>query len=209
LETIPADVPYLGMHVRDGDHVSKTSKTSTASSAWDVTDAFEAGDKHGAQGQVKVAGRRTRYRVGIVPAGNPAFANDAMRSMPLSAFAPLFARDDVDAVLLQAAPREADRLWADAHPEWIIQVPLDGDFSDTAKVISELDLVISVDTALAHLTGAMGLPVWILLPYIADWRWLEDRSDSPWYPSARLFRQLAPRDWESVVRQVCLAMDAL
>jgi hypothetical protein len=208
METIPAEVPYLGLDVLSAVHVSNTPNTRKASLVRDVTAALMGVERSGPHDLLDVSVQRTRYRVGIVPAGNPAFANDAMRSMPLSAFAPLFARDDVDAVLLQAAPRETDRQWADAHPEWITQVPLEGDFLDTASVIAGLDLVISVDTALAHLTGAMGLPVWILLPFIADWRWLEDRMDTPWYPSATLFRQLAPRDWESVVRQVCFAMDA-
>jgi hypothetical protein len=80
------------------------------------------------------------------------------------------------------------------------------DFADTAAVISLMDLVISVDTSVAHLAGAMGAPVWLLLPYAADWRWLQDRSDSPWYPTARLFRQARPGDWESVTREVLEAL---
>jgi len=70
-----------------------------------------------------------------------------------------------------------------------------GDFSDTAALISQLDLVISVDTGVAHLAGALGKPVWILLTHAPDWRWLLDRDDSPWYPSARLFRQRETREW--------------
>jgi hypothetical protein len=77
-----------------------------------------------------------------------------------------------------------------------------GDFSDTAALISQLDLVISVDTGVAHLAGALGKPVWILLTHAPDWRWLLDRDDSPWYPSARLFRQRATREWGSVTMQV-------
>src|SRR6202012_4470181 len=69
------------------------------------------------------------------------------------------------------------------------------DFSDTAALIANLDLVITVDTAVAHLAGALGTPVWVLLPFIPDWRWLLDRDDSPWYPTARLFRQTASGDW--------------
>jgi len=76
------------------------------------------------------------------------------------------------------------------------------DFADTAALIENLDLVISVDTAVAHLAGALGKPVWILLPYVADWRWFQDREDSPWYPTARLFRQTTPGDWDSVVERV-------
>ena len=76
------------------------------------------------------------------------------------------------------------------------------DFSDTAELISQLDLVISVDTSVAHLAGALGKPVWIMVTYIPDWRWLLDRNDSPWYPTARLFRQANVDDWEGVIARV-------
>ena len=76
------------------------------------------------------------------------------------------------------------------------------DFSDTAALILQLDLVISVDTSVAHLAGALGAPVWILLPYSPDWRWLLDRDDSPWYPSVRLFRQQQIGNWAGVIDQV-------
>jgi ADP-heptose:LPS heptosyltransferase len=82
------------------------------------------------------------------------------------------------------------------------------DFTDTAAIISLLDLVITVDTAVAHLAGALGTPVWILLQFSADWRWLLDRHDSPWYPSARLFRQPTVGDWQSVVGRVREALRA-
>ena len=77
-----------------------------------------------------------------------------------------------------------------------------GDFADTAAIVAELDLVISIDTAVAHLAGALAKPVWLLLPFVADFRWLRDRRDSPWYPTARLFRQPAPGDWDSVIAEV-------
>ena len=80
------------------------------------------------------------------------------------------------------------------------------DFSDTAAIMAGLDLVISSDTSVVHLAGALGLPVWVLLQYVADWRWLRDRDDSPWYPTARLFRQPQIDDWESVIRQVSDAL---
>ncbi len=77
-------------------------------------------------------------------------------------------------------------------------------FADTAALISLMDVVVTVDTSVAHLAGALGKPVWILLPFIGiDWRWLLDREDSPWYPTARLFRQTAYDDWESVVARIC------
>jgi ADP-heptose:LPS heptosyltransferase len=84
--------------------------------------------------------------------------------------------------------------------------PLLESFADTAALISQLDLVISVDTSVAHLAGALGRPVWILLPFVPDWRWLLDRDDSPWYPTARLFRQTDARDWHGVVDQVRIAL---
>jgi ADP-heptose:LPS heptosyltransferase len=84
--------------------------------------------------------------------------------------------------------------------------PLLGDFGDTAAAIMALDLVISVDTSVAHLAGALGKPVWLLLPFAPDWRWLETRSDSPWYPTARLFRQSEPQRWENVVASVVEAL---
>jgi ADP-heptose:LPS heptosyltransferase len=80
------------------------------------------------------------------------------------------------------------------------------DFVDTMAIIEGLDLVVTVDTSVAHLAGAMGRPVWILLPYVPDWRWLLDRNDSPWYPTARLFRQSHPGDWGDVARQVAEAL---
>ena len=81
------------------------------------------------------------------------------------------------------------------------------DFSDTAALISNLDLVISVDTSVAHLAGALPKPVWVLLSFLGDWRWLCDREDSPWYPTARLFRQDSTRAWDNVIARVHAALD--
>jgi ADP-heptose:LPS heptosyltransferase len=88
-------------------------------------------------------------------------------------------------------------------------VPPESDFADAAAIMANLDLVISVDTAAAHLAGAMGKPVWVLLSYMSDWRWLLQREDSPWYPTARLFRQPALNDWESVLQRVAGELDKL
>jgi ADP-heptose:LPS heptosyltransferase len=80
------------------------------------------------------------------------------------------------------------------------------DFAETAAAIANLDLVITTDTAVAHIAGAMGKPVWILLKFAADWRWLRGRDDSPWYPSARLFRQKAPGEWAELIERVKAAL---
>jgi ADP-heptose:LPS heptosyltransferase len=82
-------------------------------------------------------------------------------------------------------------------------------FADSAALIGNLDLVITVDTAIAHLAGALGKPVWILLPKVADWRWLIDRPDSPWYTSARLFRQTVAGDWATVIARVIEKLNAM
>jgi len=103
-----------------------------------------------------------------------------------------------------------DIQWFSLQPGTTTPPPLDlvdrtadlTDFADTAALLMQLDLVVTVDTSVAHLAGALGRPVWILLPYAADWRWLVERSDSPWYPSARLYRQSAPGDWPSVVERL-------
>jgi tetratricopeptide (TPR) repeat protein len=141
-----------------------------------------------------------RPRIGLAWSGNPHHRNDARRSIPLDALAPLF---DFDAtfVSLQRDVREGD---AAALEESRI-LDLGGelaDFADTAALMSRLDLVITVDTSVAHLAGALGRRSWILLPFVPDWRWLIDRDDSPWYPTARLFRQADTREWPSVVARV-------
>jgi ADP-heptose:LPS heptosyltransferase len=83
------------------------------------------------------------------------------------------------------------------------------DFAETAAAVSRLDLVMSVDTSVAHLAGALGRPIWLLLPHLSEWRWLLERNDSPWYPTARLFRQRAPGDWREVARQVAAALEQM
>jgi ADP-heptose:LPS heptosyltransferase len=95
-----------------------------------------------------------------------------------------------------------------AHPNVTTLAPQLGDFSDTAAAMMHLDLVISVDTSVAHLAGALGRPCWVLLPYAPDWRWLLERTDSPWYPTARLFRQPQPGDWATPLEQVARQLAA-
>ncbi len=146
-------------------------------------------------------------RVGIVWAGSPTHPLDRERSVPIAMLAPLLAVAGVRFCSLQkgAAAAELGSLpagvaIADLGPEL-------ADFADTAAVISALDLVVCVDTAVAHLAGALGKPVWLLLPQPADWRWLEEREDSPWYPTMRLFRQRQRGDWDEVVARVKAALE--
>lgn len=141
-----------------------------------------------------------KRRIGLVWSGNPKHRNDRNRSLPLSVLEPLL---DIDAhwISLQKDVPERD---AETIERLTLMRVNDGlrDFTDTAALIEALDLVIAVDTSVAHLAGALGKPVWILLPFSPDWRWLTGRDDSPWYPSARLFRQTAPADWAGVIRRV-------
>lgn len=142
-------------------------------------------------------------RIGLVWAGNPKHRRDRARSLPIELLLPLLAEPGCSFVSLQKGDAAAWLAKLDPRGERVFDyAPELESFADTAALISALDLVISVDTAVAHLAGALGKPVWILLPFAPDSRWMRDRSDSPWYPSARLFRQPAPGDWESVVARV-------
>lgn len=149
---------------------------------------------------------KTKPRVGIVWRGGAKHKNDLQRSIDLPTFAPLLS-PNVQWISLQNELREDDQA-ALAQLDHVERCGEQlGDFADTAALIDLLDLVISVDTSVAHLAGAMGKQVWILLPYHADWRWLLDRSDSPWYPTARLFRQDGTRSWGNVITHVRDALD--
>jgi tetratricopeptide (TPR) repeat protein len=140
-------------------------------------------------------GHSRRWRIGLVWAGNPEHLNDHDRSAPLAALAPLLALDGVQWISLQKDIPARDAATLAAHPE-IFQIgDVLTDFAATAGAITALDLVVSVDTAVAHLCGAMGKPVWILLPFSPEWRWCGSHRRSAWYPTARLFRQPRPGDW--------------
>lgn len=146
-------------------------------------------------------GARDKMRIGLVWSGNPKHHNDHNRSTSLEVLARIL---DVDAlfVSLQKDPRPADKDFLQERRDVIDLTQEIVDFSDTAALISCLDLVIAVDTSVAHLAGALGCPTWILLPYVPDYRWLLHREKSPWYPSVRLFRQSESREYESVVDRV-------
>jgi tetratricopeptide (TPR) repeat protein len=173
LDSIPKTVPYLQP---DAEHAS----------AW----------------RQRLAPYASSIKVGLVWAGRPAHKNDRNRSMKLATLAPLGHVPGVHFFSLQKGEAAAE---AKTPPEglelvdWTEELT---DFADTAALIANLDLVLAVDTAVVHLAGAMGKPVWTLLPFVSDWRWLVEREDSPWYPSMRLFRQLSRGDWDSVIKRV-------
>ncbi|MBW7969477.1 tetratricopeptide repeat protein [Bradyrhizobium sp. BR 10289] len=146
-------------------------------------------------------GNDERMKIGLVWSGNATHSNDRNRSIRAELLAPLLARNAVF-VGLQTEVRPHDRAALGERDNLILAGPSFADFSDTAAVVAALDLVITVDTSAAHLAGALGRPVWLLLPHVPDWRWLLDREDSPWYPTARLFRQDAGRDWSTVIARV-------
>jgi tetratricopeptide (TPR) repeat protein len=149
-----------------------------------------------------------RKRVGLVWSGDPRHLRDHLRSIPAARFLRLADRDDLDFISLQPEVRPADAA-ALAARSGVLR--LDGrlvDFADTAAVIGQLDLVISVDTSVAHLAGALGKPVWLLLPLAADWRWLAERTDSPWYPSMQLFRA-DRRGWGPVLQRAAAALSRM
>ncbi len=173
LETIPAQIPYI-----------KVNPFSIQK--W----------------KDKVKDDSSKLKVGLVWAGSPTLKRSPLRECPLKMFSPLAYNDDITYYSLQKG-KAAEQ--AKNPPEGIKFIDYTDeihDFSDTAALIENLDLVISVDTATAHLAGAMGKPVWTLLPFASDWRWMLNREDSPWYPTMRLFRQPSPKDWESVINSV-------
>jgi tetratricopeptide (TPR) repeat protein len=172
LDCIPAEVPYLNV---PADRLAR----------W----CDRLGDKR-------------CLRVGIAWAGSALHKNDHQRSIALERFAALLATPDIEFVSLQKEMVAADASALSGRAN-VIQIgdELD-DFADTAAVISLMDLVITADTSIAHLAGALARPVWVLVPFAPDFRWLLNREDSPWYPTARLFRQPRPGDWKSVIGRV-------
>jgi tetratricopeptide (TPR) repeat protein len=179
VQTIPGNVPYL-------------FADPARSKAW----------------RTRVDGAaKGRLRVGLVWAGSPGYVNDARRSISPALLAPLAQIGGVTLFSLQKGPATDKKPPPDLRlVDFTISLT---DFAESAALIEQLDLIISVDTAVAHLAGAMGKAVWTLLRHIPDWRWMLHRSDTPWYPTMRLFRQRAADDWPGVIEEVGQALAAL
>jgi tetratricopeptide (TPR) repeat protein len=151
-------------------------------------------------------GPATRLRVGIAFSGSADHPEDALRSIPAETLRPLLALPEVEFHVVQKDIRDADAATLRTLPGVRARAERLENFAETAALLTELHLVVSVDTSVAHLAGAMGLPVWVLVQSNADFRWLRGRTDSPWYPTARLFRQARALAWEREVAQVAEAV---
>ncbi|MGO8759410.1 MAG: tetratricopeptide repeat protein [Terracidiphilus sp.] len=145
---------------------------------------------------------RPGLRAGLAWAGNPKYKADGARSTRLEVLVPLLRAVDANWISLQKG--EAAKQLSQLPGDVSVQDGSSGerDLAETAALVSTLDLVVTTDTSIAHLAGAMGKPVWILLPHLADWRWMQERETTPWYPTARLYRQRAPGDWAEVLERV-------
>jgi hypothetical protein len=186
LATIPADVPYLSA---DPKRVVRWRKELST-----------LGSQHD--------GGKESFKVGIACQGNPKHKQDRLRSVPLTRFEPLTQLPGVQWFSLQVGPG-AEQLQKQGKCFPVIDLASRFEaatLQDAAAAVTALDLVLSVDSGIGHLAGALGVPVWTLLPYVPDWRWLLDREDSPWYPSMRLFRQKQPGDWDGVFERLATAL---
>ena len=159
--------------------------------------------------QERLAKIPAKRRVGLVWAGNPDHKNDHNRSISLNALSPLTAAGNNGDVRFFSLQKGSGASQSKTPPQgmpftdWTEDLT---DFADTAALMANLDLIITVDTAVAHLAGAMGKPTWVLLPFAPDWRWLVERDDSPWYPTMRLFRQQSPGDWKRVINKLSASL---
>ena len=139
-------------------------------------------------------------RVGVAWTGNPSHPKNRFRSVPLELLAKLFDLEGVHFYSLQLGEAAAELAALKTGVADLSAAT--GDMADTAAQMARMDLIISIDTSMAHLAGALGRPLWVLLCHTPDWRWLLEREDCPWYPTARLFRQSQPGDWEAVIERV-------
>ena len=157
----------------------------------------------------KAGARDGRLRVGLAWAGNPEFKSDRTRSLNVQQLAPLAAAQGVKFFSLQKGAAGEQVKNPPVGLELVDLGPKLNDFADTAAVMSLLDLIITTDTSVPHLAGALGRPVWTMLQFVPDFRWLMEREDSPWYPSMRLFRQQSAGDWDGVIGRVVSALISL
>lgn len=146
----------------------------------------------------------SKFRIGLAWEGSNLwnYLSAKRRSLPLDTFSTLAELEEISFYSLQKGEAAEDTKEPPEGMKLFDYTDEINDFSDTSALIQNLDLVISIDTAVAHLAGALGKPVWTLLPFVADWRWLLNREDSPWYPTMRLFRQPAPGDWETGIARI-------
>ncbi len=159
------------------------------------------------QEALPTAAKPAKLKVGLVWSNGFTNIGTRQRKLALTQFLPLLSLPDITFYSLQKG-NGAEELAAGGFEAFILDLePVIKDFTDTASLIQQLDLLITVDTASAHLGGALGIPTWVLLPYGSDWRWFLNRSDSPWYPSLRLFRQTKPFDWDSQIMDVQTALN--
>ena len=187
LETVPAQIPYLSPPTES--HIKLA-----------LPQGLENASKQSNQSHPQP------LKVGIVWSGGHLYKKNQSRSCPLSHFQPLLQLPDLAFYSLQkgiAQTNLAELGWESQVQDLSSQL---GDLADTAAAIAQLDLVITVDTSIAHLAGAIGKPVWVLLTYLPDWRWMLHREDTPWYPTMRLFRQTEPDDWQGVLDRVSQAL---
>jgi hypothetical protein len=145
--------------------------------------------------------RNESLRVGLAWSGNPRYKADRQRSMALDTLRPLLRLPGIQWISLQKGPAAEQISALPGDVELFDGASRDRDLADAAALIDTLDLVISTDTSIAHLAGAMAKPVWILLPHLADWRWMQEVETTPWYPTARLLRQASAGDWSGPINR--------
>jgi hypothetical protein len=172
IETIPAEIPYI---TADSELISRWRERIQPDHS---------------------------FKIGVVWSGNPKYKKNRVRSCSLETFSPLAEHNEITFYSLQKGDAAEQAKNPSNNMKLVDLTDEINDFSDTAAFIEHLDFIITVDTAVAHLAGAMGKPVWTLLPFVPDWRWMLDREDSPWYPTMKLFRQTSPGDWDSVIMRI-------
>jgi tetratricopeptide (TPR) repeat protein len=206
-----AEVAVLGRAANEFDlecplmSLPAVFRTTIESVPWAGAYLF-ADSKLAAQKRKQFPGSAHRLRVGIAWAGNPNYKADRQRSTELKTLLPLLQLQNVDWISLQKGEPARQLKLLPGEIRVADGCSQDRGLDETAALVETLDLVVTTDTCIAHLAGAMGKPLWILLPHLADWRWMQRIETSPWYPTARLFRQREPGDWECLLGRVALEL---